>query len=109
MSLDNVADYLLKLGFPVLSVLVLFNSVGTLNYEDVDLSVLRDFSWFQMTVLFSRVVSCVQDLDSVYLDQEQSSSENVARSVSCELDSLVLALLMVVNRLDLLQRARDVC
>ena len=101
-------NQLLKFGFPVFSVLVLLNSIRTLDNKNIHLASWWDLCWLEMPIVLARIVASVENLDSIDLYQKHGSTQNVASSVGSKLKASLLTLLMEVDELDLVQRAPHV-
>lgn len=104
---DHIRHVLGKLFLPLVLVRVLGRTIGTLNYEHVHFTI-GEFSRFQKTIFFARVIASVQNFDPIYLNQKHGGSENVTRPESRKLDSTHLNLLMIVDQLDLIQRILNI-
>jgi len=78
---------------------VFLHSISTFNNEHVNFDV-GNLSRLQMTILFSAIVTSIQDFDAVDLNQEHGGPKHVASSECREFDTVKLDCLMVVNGLD---------
>ena len=93
---------LLELCLPDLSILMLFDAISALDNQHIDIATLRYLGRLQVPVLLSGVIPSVQNLDPINFYQEHGGPQHVACAVSCELDPLLFALLVVIDSEDTL-------
>ena len=97
---DYVCDGFCEVLFSLCFLGLISRTVGAFDYEHINFAV-SELSRLQDSVFLSTVVSRVQNLDAIDLNQEHSGAEHVSCPESRELDPVHLDLLMIVNQLDL--------
>jgi len=95
-SLHDFMDNFCELLFPFVSLLMNLDSICALYNKHIDFAIWK-FSRLKMSVLLSTVISSVQYLDSIDLDQEHGCSKNMARTIAGESNTLMFSLLMIVE------------
>jgi hypothetical protein len=79
--------------------LVLPGAESALGYENIDVF-LRNFRFHDVSILFTAIISCVEDPHSVDFDDKHGSSHDVPRNVRSELDPILFSLHPELYRTD---------